>query len=258
MKVRQPQASAPSPDEIVDRLLDIAMKGEDPGAAARAIEAARRFGRGPTDDQLNAWLKRFEKAGRASYRSLLMAITTLEEADVLVDALLAAAAKEGIAPPADKPWLGGFDWAKVAEEYRWTFLEAAIDDAANACQVSIDDDASFVILGAYLEHVLPTLVPDPVDRLAWWLERARTVSESRSTDINFGEEAQSIAADWIHHVAANDDLRTLLRLAEILQRPVWGATPPIEKTLEHLYKRIRDALPPAQKRGRRRAVSKSS
>jgi hypothetical protein len=244
MKARQPQASAPSPDKIVDRLLDIAMKGEDPGAAARAIEAARRFGRGPTDDQLNSWLKRIEKAGRASYRSLRIAITTLEEADVLVEALIAAAAKEGIAPPADKPWLDGFDWTNVPEEYRWTFLKAAIADAANASQVSGDDDASFAILGAYLEHVLPTLVPDPVDRLAWWLESARTVSRSRDSDINFGEEVRSIAADWIDE-AANGELPTLLRLADHLQRPVWGATAPIEKTLERLYERIRDSLPPA-------------
>lgn len=257
MRPRARKAPAPTPEQVVQDLVDIAVKGEDPGAAARAIVAARRIGVEPSADQLKAWLKRFETGSTASYRSLKLAVTTLEDADVLIEALMAAAAGERTAPPADAPWLDGFDWPNVPEEYRWTFLKVAIDDAANASQVSGDDDAPvFAVLGAYLEHVLPTLIPDPVDRLAWWLERARSVSHNRDTDINFGEEARSIADEWIDQ-ASKGDLPTLLRIADILQRPVSGATGPVDKALDRIYARLRDAIPPTGPSRRRRRVSEA-
>lgn len=222
------------------------MEGADPGVASKVIAATRDAGIGPSHEEVTAWVGRFENSRTTPYESLETAIRTLDEAGDLVDALVAAAAREGIAPPADQPWMEGFDWASLDAQARWEFIRLAIEDAANASQFSSDDQPEHASLGTYLQVVLPTLLPEAIDRLEWWFARAGAVSRNRDTDLDFGMDARAAADEWIGE-ASKGGLPVLLRLAVLLQRPVWGASSAADGTVQFVYERMGEGLPPPRK-----------
>ena len=240
----------PTPDQLLRHVLDIVMEGDDPGVASRVVAAARSAGVGPSDEEMTAWVERFERSRATPYDSLETAIRTIDDACDLVDALVAAASRDGVAPPADQPWMEGFNWSSTEPDVRWNFLRVAIEDAANTSLFTNDDRPEHASLGAYLDVVLPTLVPATIDRLEWWFARARAVSSDRDTDLDFGMDARAIADEWVGE-ASESDLPTLLRLAVLLQRPVWGASSAADGTLQMVYEQIREALPPPR-RGKRK------
>jgi hypothetical protein len=243
----------PPPQQVVRDVLAMVMQGDDPGIASKVIAATRKAGLGPSDDECRAWVARFESSRTTPYHALDTAIRTLDDAGDLVDALVVAAARDGVAPPADQPWMDGFDWASLDPEVRWKFIRLAIEDAANASQFSSADQPEQASLGTYLQLVLPTLIPEAIDRLEWWFERARRVSRNRDTDLDFGGDAQAAADEWIGE-ASKAGLPTLLRLAVLLQHPPWGASSATQATLLNVYERLGAALPPPRRRPKDRRL----
>lgn len=246
----------PSPQQVVRDVLAMVMQGDDPGIASKVIAATRKAGLGPSDDECTAWVARFERSRTTPYDALETAISTLDEAGDLVDALVAAAARDGVAPPADQPWMDGFDWVSLDPEVRWKFLGLAIEYAANASKFSSAYQPEHASLGTYLQVVLPTLIPEAIDRLEWWFKRARSESRIRNTDLDFGGDAQEAADGWIGE-ASKAGLPTLLRLAVLLQHPPWGASSATQATLLEVYERLRAALPPTSRRPKHRRLHRA-
>ncbi len=239
--------------ELAQCLLELLMSGADPGVAAKGIKEAGRAGLEPDETAIAAWIARVAKMSTASYKSLLLAYDALECAEDLLEPLIEAAVRDAKVLPLDRARFGGIEWSDIPEAARWSLVKTAIEDAANASQVSGSDADALSLLALYFEQVVPTLLPEPLHRLEWWFNEAREVSRQRDTDLSFGDDVHGVVDAWLTEASSSDHLPALLRLAMLLQRPVWGASGNnTDRWLNIVYDCIGAALPaPRGKKGRR-------
>lgn len=254
---RKSKAKALTADQMVGKLMELHLRSSDAGVTGEAIQLARKHGFAPSDEAVATWVERVGNRSETTFDQLATALELVEDASDLVDALFSAAVREQKAPPIGRPWMNHVDWTSATEEQRWCFLRFAVEEAVVASLVlgSCQDEQEALAL--YLEVVLATLIPTPIGRLEWWLNKARNESRIRGTDLDFGSEVQTIASDWANE-AMNGDLATLLRLAQCCEEPVWGASMIDARTRQEVYDAIREALPPPGKPSKRPRSPKSS
>ena len=257
---RKKTEPVPVAADLVPLLLDALLGGARPTAVVPAIVAVERASFRVSADAVQQWLASLEGRTDLDAEGLLSAYfltkkqqpTALAASDIL-PAAVRASAREKTRLPANQGLFEDVDWDDVPDDLRWELLSEGVGDAARADQVGGSLGSAHDVLPLLLEHVLPTLLPGSIDRLAWWTQAAARQVSELGTDVNLGDEAASMALAWVEDACRSDSLDDLLRLVAVLRdAPRYGCIESPDACLKWAQEALRAALPePARrKKGR--------